>query len=171
MRFRPKTCLIKIHSWFFTFLREPRLGFIGALGYSAAPNLKLKQIQLFFFFCKSHLTSVFATQQKVLEFLWQQEIWAGERKDRKMKCEKESAMREKRTGWKNRNKTREPAGCQGHLNLSGWFFFFFFWRQHWSGSCAGLKQKTKHTYTICIVFMASKCFQKKSYICENVRRF
>lgn len=125
MRFRPKTCLIKIHSWFFTFLREPRLGFIGALGYSAAPNLKLKQIQLFFF-CKSHLTSVFATQQKVLEFLWQQEIWAGERKDRKMKCEKESAMREKRTGWKNRNKTREPAGCQGHLNLSGWFFFFFF---------------------------------------------
>lgn len=170
MRFRLKTCLIKIHSGFFTFLREPRLGFIGALGYSAAPNLKLKQIQLFFF-CKSHLTSVFATQQKVLEFLWQQEIWAGERKDRKMKCEKESAMREKRTGWKNRNKTREPAGCQGHLNLSGWFFFLFYLETalEWLVCRTEAEDKT-HIHDL-YFFMATKCFQKKSYICENARCF
>lgn len=136
------------------------------------PQPETKTKSTFFFFCKSHLTSVFATQQKVLEFLWQQEIWAGERKDRKMKCEKESAMREKRTGWKNRNKTREPAGCQGHLNLSGWFFFLFFF-----GDSTGVarvqdwnRRQNTHTRFV-FFFMASKCFQKKSYICENARRF
>lgn len=69
------------------------------LAITALHNLRVKQIRNF---CKSHLTSVCAAQKSILNF-----FDSG-------RSEKKSERREKHTGWKNRNKTSESAGGQGH---------------------------------------------------------
>lgn len=79
---------------------------------TALSNLKVKQILRIF---ASHIWPRCAPLKKYLNFFdsrrseWErggmEKIW------------EERGMREKHTGWKNRNKTSESAGCQGHPNV------------------------------------------------------
>lgn len=113
-------------------------------------------------FCKSHLTSVCAAQ-KVFEFLWQQEIRVGERRDGKnLKGERhERETHRMKESQQNKWISRVPRSpeCESGVLIR---------RQCWSGLCEGVKNWKWNGEEQNDRFWVIDPFNWKSYICKHV---